>query len=661
MGSNTGLGGTPGPEARRSALSARLEHQLSVAQEITHIGSWEWDLDSQGVRWSDELYRIYGLEPQSLEITLDTFIDRLHPQDRERVSAAVRSALERGGRFEWVERILRPDGQVRYLDTVGEAVHDAGGNVLGLIGTCRDVTDQRKRDEALRLYADIAQKVQIGLSVWRVAEPLGEPSISLVAFNQAAEGAAGTSLSGCIGKELTELFTGLSGSELPELLSEVARDGQVRELPRFRFAPAEALRRTFSAKAFPLRDGAVGLALEDVTQQARARDLQAAEQRVLELVASGAELDHVLTELLLAVEEQLPATLGSILLLDAESRTLRVAAAPHLPPAYNKAIDGEPIGPAAGACGTAAHLERPVFSPDIASDPLWEGYRELALANGLRACWSTPIHSSEGRVLGTFALYNHEPKAPQADELELIGRVTHVAGIAIARKQLDDRQRALTARIEAAREDERTAMAREIHDELGQALTAMKMDVAWLGRHTQPSPGTEAGVVASRVGALSKLIDGVVQQVRRISAELRPGVLDDLGLAAAVEWQTRDFGARAGLECAVSSNVSDTRFERDLSTTIFRILQEALTNVARHAQARRVDVSLMECSGRLRLEVLDDGRGITGNALSRPGSLGLLGMHERAQRLGGTLSVNRLPVHGTSVVVDMPLAAPRSR
>jgi signal transduction histidine kinase len=389
--------------------------------------------------------------------------------------------------------------------------------------------------------------------------------------------------------------------------------------------------------------------------------LQTTEQRILEMVASGRDLDQVLTDLLLSIEKHIPQTLGSILLLDPEKLTVRVAAAPHLPAGFNEAIEGEPIGPAAGSCGTAAYLKQAVFSRDIATDPLWEAYREPALRFGLRACWSTPILSSEGRVLGTFALYYREPKMPEPEELDLIARVTHVAGIAIQRKQLDDRLRALTGHIEAAREEERTAMAREIHDELGQSLTAMKMDVAWLGRHVQAGPGTREGAVEARISGMSTLIDGVVQQVRRISAELRPGVLDDLGLAAAIEWQTRDFSERSGVACTAQSNVSDMRFDRNLSTAVFRILQEALTNVARHAQAAHVDVSLVEEAGRLRLEVLDDGLGIQGDVLARSTSLGLLGMHERAHRLGGTLSVSSRPGKGTSIVVNMPVNAEEPR
>jgi len=525
-------------------------------------------------------------------------------------------------------------------------------------GEQRDVaTEQRELRPALQLYADIAHYVQIGLSVWRLA-PAPEAGLLLVAFNPAAERLLDVGLDTCIGQSLERIAPDLSGTELADMLQRVASDGRPRELPAFRFVRPGALRRTLSLKVFPLPDERVGLAVEDVTQQTRSLELQVAERRVLEQLAAGAPLGDVLRELILSIELHVPHTLGSILRLDAETGCVHVLAAPHLPEAFNRAVEGERIGPVAGSCGTAAYTKEPVYSTDIASDPLWLRYRQAALSNGLRACWSTPILSSEGHVLGTFALYYRDTRRPRHEELELIARVTHVAGIAMERRQLDERLRALTARIEAVREEERTNMAREIHDVLGQSLTVLKMDVAWLNRRPRLTTGERDAVLEGRLTAMSKMIDEVINQVRRIAAQLRPGVLDDLGLAAAIEWQMRDFSQRSGVDCAFESNIPEARFERDVSTAIFRILQETLTNVARHAHAQRVEVSLVESQGHLWLRVRDDGAGMAPEATARRRSLGLLGMHERAQRLGGHLSVTSSPGAGTQILVDVPLPAP---
>lgn len=516
--------------------------------------------------------------------------------------------------------------------------------------------EQRELGPALQLYADITRSVQIGLSVWRLG-PTPEAGLLLVAFNPAAERTLDVSLAPCIGQGLDRILPDLSSSELPDMLRCVAADGRPRELPAFRVIRPNAMRRTLSLKAFALPDARVGLAIEDVSQRARSLELQLAERRVLEQLAAGAPLGDVLRELILSIEVHVPHTLGSILRLDADTGCVHVLAAPHIPEAFNRIVEGERIGPAAGSCGTAAYTKKAVYSTDIASDPLWLRYREAALSHGLRACWSTPILSSEGHVLGTFALYYRDPRRPKREELELIARVTHVAGIAMERRELDERLRALTARIEAVREEERTSMAREIHDVLGQSLTVLKMDVAWLNRHPQATAGAH-GAVEGRLSAMSSLIDDIIHQVRRIAAQLRPGVLDDLGLAAAIEWQTHDFAQRSGLDCAFESNIPEARFDRDISTALFRILQETLTNVARHARARRVDVSLMEGEGHLRLRVSDDGAGMSAGASARRRSLGLLGMHERARGLGGQLSLTSSPGAGTQILVDVPLRGP---
>lgn len=643
--------------ASSSALahSSRLEHQLAAAQELTHIGSWEWDLASGRVHWSDELYRIYGLEPQCCVMTFESFVAKIHPEDRERVQHDVHRALEAGGRFAHSERILRPDGSVRELDSVGEVIRDASGKTIGLIGTCRDVTDERTRDASIQIHAYIVRSVQIGLSVWRPSTER-EGDLTLVAFNPATERIAGLALEESVGRSMLEMFPGLAATELPETLSRVAADGQQRELPSLRLPTGtDGQLRTFAAKVFTLPSGCVGLALEDITEQARARKLQAAERRVLELVAAGEDLPEIASELIRAIEKHAPRAIASIQLVDADGKRIRHLAAPSLPHAYNLAVDGLPTGPEAGSCGTAVYLDRAVFVSDISTDPLWRRYRETALSYGLRACWSTPIHSSQGRILGTFALYYREPRKPTSDEVELIARATHVAGIALERKQLDDQLRALSAHIEAAREDERTAMAREIHDELGQSLTALKMDVAWLQRRCDTAELIDKAPVSERLKLMSAMIDGVIDQVRRIAAELRPGVLDDLGLGAAIEWQAQDFSRRFGILCHVESDVQEHRFARRVSTAIFRTLQEALTNVARHAHATSVAVTLQQKDGRLRLQVVDDGVGISPAALSRPGCLGLVGMRERARQLGGSARFSARPGGGTRVSVDVPL------
>jgi signal transduction histidine kinase len=164
-------------------------------------------------------------------------------------------------------------------------------------------------------------------------------------------------------------------------------------------------------------------------------------------------------------------------------------------------------------------------------------------------------------------------------------------------------------------------------------------------------------VVLDKMASMSGLVDGTIQSVQRISAALRPSVLDDFGLLAAIEWQTEEFEKRTGIKCSLNLAAGDLRLDESRSTAVFRILQETLTNVARHAQATRVSISLKKEDGNLILRVRDNGRGITETEISSAGSLGILGIRERAHILGGTVLIAGVPGKGTTVTAAIPLSA----
>jgi signal transduction histidine kinase len=211
--------------------------------------------------------------------------------------------------------------------------------------------------------------------------------------------------------------------------------------------------------------------------------------------------------------------------------------------------------------------------------------------------------------------------------------------------------RALAARLQSVVEEERTRIAREIHDELGQALTGLKMDLTWLASRLDDAQKP----LAMKAESMFRLIDETVHSVRRIAAGLRPGVLDDVGLPAAIEWQARDFRMRTGIRCHVALPSSNVELDQDRSTAAFRIFQELLTNVARHASATRVDVQVWLEANSLMLEVRDNGKGIADTTLDSPKSLGLLGMHERAQMFGGKIEIMGHQGKGTRAKVSIPL------
>jgi len=191
-----------------------------------------------------------------------------------------------------------------------------------------------------------------------------------------------------------------------------------------------------------------------------------------------------------------------------------------------------------------------------------------------------------------------------------------------------------------------------MHDELGQSLTALKMDLALLGHKL---PKNQRSLI-NKMKSMSKLVDTTLQTVKRISTELRPGLLDDLGLAAAIEWQAEEFQDRTGVKCEVTLDPPDIILDQDCSTAIFRIFQETLTNIARHAHATRVKVGLKARSGKIELRVKDNGIGITEEQIGNPKSFGLIGMQERASFLGGVVEIREVQGKGTTVTAKIPLS-----
>jgi PAS domain S-box-containing protein len=211
--------------------------------------------------------------------------------------------------------------------------------------------------------------------------------------------------------------------------------------------------------------------------------------------------------------------------------------------------------------------------------------------------------------------------------------------------------RDLSSRLQDIREEERTMIAREIHDELGQNLTVLKMQISLLSNKLLENQDH----LKDKLLSAANLIDQTVESVQRISSKLRPGILDELGLIPAIEWQSQEFEERTGIKCNYTLPSEELKLDRDKATALFRIFQEALTNVVRHADAQRVSILLRKINNSLLLEITDNGRGIKESQMKNTGSLGILGMQERAIVFGGEVMINGVPDKGTNVKVRMPL------
>lgn len=325
-----------------------------------------------------------------------------------------------------------------------------------------------------------------------------------------------------------------------------------------------------------------------------------------------------------------------------------------------------------GPTGRALILGEHAVSNDIEHDPLMSVWRDEAVRRRYFAKAAFPIRK-HGVIVGAFNMYATEPGFFDDEELRLLDGLATDLGFALQNHDRElERQRmerslresdtrlresleqlhTVSIRLNQIKEQERARIARDIHDHFGQALTALKMDLTEIRRRIKAG---DFNAVEERLTEMSLLIDESIDDVRRVAAQLGPVLLDDLGLVDAMQAYLDDVSRRTGVKCIFSTNVSAVEIANDRAVTLFRILQEAVTNVARHADARRVEVSLHGPPELLTLIVHDDGRGIPPVTERNPGALGLVGMRDRALLLGGDVSVTGGPGVGTTVKAWLPL------
>jgi signal transduction histidine kinase len=250
-----------------------------------------------------------------------------------------------------------------------------------------------------------------------------------------------------------------------------------------------------------------------------------------------------------------------------------------------------------------------------------------------------------------------------AEERALIGTLADMLRISYDRSHAEEQLRsttqqlrALSARLQAAREGERAFIAREIHDELGSALTGLRWGLESLQQDLSKGANrSNEQQFSGKVEQMIKLTDDTVGSVRRIASDLRPSILDDFGLLAAIEWQAEQFQARTGIVCHVDCSIESRQFPQEQSTALFRVFQEALTNILRHANAKVVRVTISDEAGKFVLRIADDGKGISEGEKGGQGSLGILGMRERVHLIDGEIEITGIEGQGTEILVRVPL------
>ena len=467
---------------RREAIKEQRE-RLEMALIGGGAGMWDWDMQTGDAVYDERWADILGYSLDEVESDNSFFERHTHPDDLERVYDDIDRHAR--GEIPYLDQEIRmrhKDGSWRWVLDRGRIVERAAdGTPLRMVGTHVDITERKERERELRTvrrrFERFAENVQDAFFLL----PTDYSEAEYV--NPAVERVYGVPAED-IREDPAAWLTHVHPDDREELLAgmERQRDGAV-DWPvqqEFRIQHPDRGRRWVESRLDIVADDGgppriAGVAT-DITERKEAEQRLRLQLDTLRQVATGTPLRTTLRDLIAAIEAQCPGMIGSVLFCDRAQGRIQHGVAPHLPDAYNAAIDGVEIGPAAGSCGTAMHERAPVIAEDIESDPRWADYRDLARSHGLRACWSVPIFDSNDEVLGTFALYHEQPTAPTEQERTLIDQARSLAGVAIERHRTAETLRDREQRVEALYDAMSILTQSETPHELAEVLLDLVTD-----------------------------------------------------------------------------------------------------------------------------------------------------------------------------------------
>ncbi|MCJ7420502.1 GAF domain-containing protein [Sphingomicrobium astaxanthinifaciens] len=416
---------------------------LALLRTLGGIGGFDYDIARDEATCTPHCYDILGIDPGD-PLSLEAWSDLLHPDDREQVVAQVRHCIENQEPVEQSYRIIhRKSGQTRWVASRSAIVCDEQGRPARYVGGMVDISASRRVRDDLH---ETSRRLDAILNNTQMAIFMMDARQHCVFMNRAAEQLTGYTLAETLDRPLHDVIHHTHPDGRPYPLEECPIDRAFPERNQMQgeevFVHKDGHFYPVAFTASPIRDDdgePIGTIIEarDISQRRREELLRDTQNRVLELAIANSPVEEPLRELILAVEQSSTnAMVGSILLLDRDGR-LHHGAAPNLPASYIEAIDGLEIGPEVGSCGSAAYHGREVHVSDIEHDPKWAPFRDLALEHGFRACWSTPILSGDGEVLGTFAIYYPEPREASDGDRELVEFVCRAASLVIARDRAE--------------------------------------------------------------------------------------------------------------------------------------------------------------------------------------------------------------------------------
>lgn len=585
---------------------------LEVAEEQAKLGSWELEVSTDKRKWSKQLFRLLGFEPRSESVPHSEYILRIHPEDRQIFDAGMAGMLSgedpRPTLFRTNPEIL----PLKYLLNNWYAERDSRGNPVKFRGIIQDVTESKIAEQKIReseeKYRTLVDQASDGIFITN-------PDLKFVQVNNRA-----CSMLGYSREELVKL-------SIPDILIMQPQD------PALRIAEVKEGDALIQERLMKRSDG-TGLPVEVNVTKLKNGNMLSIARDITERKNS---------ERALAESESRLRTI-----LDNEPECVKI---------LNKKGELIDMNPAGLAMIQAENLKvvKGIDISDLVDKPYRTAFREITnnVFRGITGKLEFQITGLKGRRLWmeTHAVPFRDANGKIVSLLAVTRDITERKNAEEKVNKYTNQLRELTAHLQNVREEERAALSRELHDELGQQLTAIKMDLSWLNKKTDSSQ------LKSKLQETSHLLNDTVSTVRRINSELRPSLLDDLGLFPTLEYQAKEFGRRYDLSCTLHVDMDEPDFNKDYDIAIFRIFQESLNNIAKHAEATEVKVEVKGDDDKFHLIITDNGKGFDTNREGKTKSFGILGMTERATMMNGTLKVKSRPGKGTTLYLMVPMSS----
>lgn len=665
---------------------------LASAEKLAQLGSWEWDITKDTVTWSDEMYRIYGLDPATFGASYKAFLILVHPEDRAQVDQTIQESFQKRRTFTFYHRIIRPDDEIRTILAQGQPILNEQGDLIKMVGTGQDVTEQKKVEARLEYQAQqlialnqMGQTVTATLDLHRVFEHVLATLLPLlkadgifillrdgddlvfVATNEAwLPKVKGRRVSAQTGVASEVLRTGqtvcVHGPHATrplyrEIAESVAFEPNVLMVAPLRFqgeliGVMEAIHHNgnrFDEMDLQLLEAAaawtaiaIGNAgLFEAQQQARhtAESLRDANVKLTQTL----DLPTIITTLMEHLEQLLGNDKSCVLF--PEGDTLHIEAARgDWAARQGTSLDIHRIPPLAEIC----EQKHSILVSDTANVENWPA--PLSNVRQTRSWLGVPLLAGD-YVLAIYIAGHSRPDQFNERHRLVAEALTGQAAIAVQNARLFEEVRVsrerlyrLNQQVVNAQEEERRRVSRELHDEAGQALTALKISLDLMRFSTDNEP------MRQQLAEVADLTDKTMEHIRLLAHALRPPALDTFGLNTSLEGLCNDFAHRTQLKVRYTGaelpSLSDP-----VTISFYRFLQEALTNIIKHAKAGQIIVSLdyTRLTQQICLTVKDDGQGINPYPAKKSTGLGLAGMQERFELLGGEVTIASTPGQGTRV------------